>query len=247
MHDIEAARLDCFFFSTPDGIQSRPHINAVSSATQPDYETIDASVLMSSDYLPPLVSTDLGSLIESTLSVEGSTWLRHSAACKAVKWLRKRRHQGWVPNSALSCGQISLGSSLAQYPPTKRSLDRQYWGRIEMSSWAEGLRQSLSAERLDLSRQQSVQNISVTPRRLAMMTLCQLQSTSRRPGTPLMTINHQDPLGLLQLVSKLQTGGRMTLELLSSFGIIGCVITWVIRPELLQQWDVKLPPCLYLV
>lgn len=246
LQDIQAAGLNCFSFSAPSDTRDSPHINAISSATRADYDTVDASILMSSDYLPPLVLTDLNDLIAKTLSMEGSTWLRHSAACKAIKWLRRQRRQGGLSYSPLGCGVMSSISGISHGQLTNRSLNRQYWDRIEMSSWAEGLRQSLATERSNLSWQHNSKTMSLTQRHLNVTKHRRGYPSASRTMAPASAMSHEDPLGLLQLVSQLQTGGKLTLELLSSFGVIGCVAAWVIRPELMHQWDVKFPPCLCL-
>ncbi|KAM4055387.1 septin domain-containing protein [Hirsutella rhossiliensis] len=54
--------------------------------------------------------------------------------------------------------------------------------------------------------------------------------------------NHQDPLGLLELGSRIKHGGRLTLELMSSLGVFGCIAMWLIRPEIARHWDAGLPP-----
>ncbi|KHO00869.1 Cell division protein GTP binding protein [Metarhizium album ARSEF 1941] len=114
LRDLDAAGLDCFFFAAPGEDRDHSRIHAISSATQVDPDVIDASILMSSEYLPPFVATDLGNLVKDLLSVEGSTWLRHSAACKAIKWMRQQRHQGGLLPSALACTRRSSLFGLAQ-------------------------------------------------------------------------------------------------------------------------------------
>lgn len=245
--DIEAASVECFFFTALGSIEDTRHINAISSATQCDHETIDASILMRSDYLPPLITTDLDRLVTNTLSVEGSTWLRHSAACKAIKWLRQQKRQGRLSQSALTCRQLSTISGVATLHGTNRPFDRQDWCRIEISSWPQGLRQSLAAERQGLSQQQFTTSLSSAQMLLTRTKRCRPYCKSPEIGPLTATANHQDPLGLLGLVSQLQTGSKVTFELISSLGILGCVAAWVIRPELMHQWNVKFPPCLCLV
>lgn len=245
--DAEAASVECFSFTTLGSMEDPHHINAVSSATQCDHETIDASILMRSDYLPPLISTDLDSLVAKALSAEGSTWLRHSAACKAIQWLRQQRRQGRLAQSALTCRQLSTVTGVGPRHYTNGSFERQDWGRVEISSWAEGLRQSLAAERLALSRQQITPSLSSAQMPLAVTKRHRPYSKSPEIRPPTVTANHQDPLGLLGLVSQLQTGSKLTFELVSSLGVLGCVAAWVIRPELMYQWNVQFPPCLCLV
>ncbi|KAI9883909.1 MAG: Nucleolar protein 10 [Watsoniomyces obsoletus] len=83
---------------------------AVSSAIASDADNMDASLLMSADYVQPLVSSELSSLIARTLEPDSISWLRHSAARKAALW----RHRS--PTSQQSAGPafrspMSLASS----------------------------------------------------------------------------------------------------------------------------------------
>lgn len=70
-------------FSTP----TFPHV--VSSTSGPDNETMDASLLMSPDYVQPLLPSELTALVSQVFDPESITWLRHSAAKKMLTW-RKR-------------------------------------------------------------------------------------------------------------------------------------------------------------
>ncbi len=233
---------NCFSFASPESVGESTHVFAVSSATRSDPETIDASILMSSDYLQPLVDTELSHLVGHIFSPEGSSWLRHSAALKAVSW---RRHQlrSSSLQSALTCRRLPAEGALIQYGVANPYMERQYWGRIELSSWAEGLRQSLAAERLGQSHQLLGHELSRRELPLSKTHGKGRSSKSRRraaeePVNP----NHQDPLGLLELVGQIKHGGGVTLEFISSMGVMGCIAAWFIRPELARHWDVKLPP-----
>ncbi|TKA69478.1 hypothetical protein B0A55_08950 [Friedmanniomyces simplex] len=55
---------------------------AISSALSDDAETIDASILMSSQYMQPLVPSELGYLIEHLLDPENIARMRHISATK---------------------------------------------------------------------------------------------------------------------------------------------------------------------
>lgn len=233
--------VDVFSFTYPEMSRTSPDIYAISSATQPDYETIDASVLMKSDYLPPLVETDLTALVADILSLDGSMWLRHTAAAKAAQWVQRRRQCSTI-NTALTCRRFSVNTMLASpqvSPPTQ-----QYWSRVEASSWAEALRQSLSVQRLDLSRQLLCLESSATGDMPLAVRQKHRKKHKSRPHShvvPRCNTSHQDPLGLLELVSQFKNGGQVTLELLSSLGIVGAIAAWIIRPELTHQWDIKFP------
>ncbi|GAB0136326.1 hypothetical protein EsDP_00004630 [Epichloe bromicola] len=162
--DLKLANIDCFSFSQPESTPEYPHVYAVSSVNQLDHDTIDASILMASDYLPPLVLTDLNSLVAEIVSVDGSAWLRHSAASKAIKWLRQQRCQSSISRSALICRQPYSYNSLAPTQMTKTSTNRQYCVRVEVSSWAETLRQrrDVAGHACDLALDRLVHRSAVT-------------------------------------------------------------------------------------
>ncbi|KAG5925919.1 hypothetical protein E4U42_003826 [Claviceps africana] len=217
---LKVEDVDCFAFSMPDADLDHPFVYAVSSATRPDYDTLDASILMASDYQPPLFCTDLDSLITDVMSVDGSAWLRHSAASKAVNWLRQRGHGNSFASNALTYMQPYSRPS----PPKMRLMDihsnKRYWDRMDVCDWAEALRQSLCVERFDLLQR---------PPPVRMLDEhCSLVRTDcgrprlrrhRRPAGVFISSN-QDPLGLLELASRVQFGGKLTLEMLSTFVII---------------------------
>ncbi len=58
----------------------------VSSATGPDHETMDASLLMSPDYVQPLMPSELALLVQQVFETEVISYLRHSAAKKLIAW-----------------------------------------------------------------------------------------------------------------------------------------------------------------
>ncbi|POR37118.1 Uncharacterized protein TPAR_02617 [Tolypocladium paradoxum] len=234
---------ELFSFANPEPARELelPNVYAVSSATRPDRDTIDASILMSSEYMQPLVTTELGELVHRIFSLDGSSWLRHSAAVKSVNW-RRRRLRDSTSRSALACRRLTSGEALVPYAATNPYIERQCWGRMELSSWAEGLRRSLDSERFDRSRQFLGPEVARRGMPVATTTRRhQRQSRSHLVAQPINT-NHQDPLGLLELASQIKHGGSITLELLSSLGILGCLAAWLIRPELAHHWDVRLPP-----
>ncbi|OIW33789.1 hypothetical protein CONLIGDRAFT_640879 [Coniochaeta ligniaria NRRL 30616] len=59
---------------------------AISSALGSDHDNMDASLLMSADYVQPLIPTELAALVEQVFSQDGTSWLRHSAARKYLQW-----------------------------------------------------------------------------------------------------------------------------------------------------------------
>lgn len=237
------AHSGCFSFAGPDCPRGPTSIYAVSSATHVDNETMDASILMSSDYLEPLVQTELAQLVERMFSLDGTCWLRHSAALKFVNW-RRRQLLRISAQSALTSRRLASNGALVPYVAPNPYTDRRYWGRVELLSWAEGLRQSLAAERLGRRLEGTGQELSTCNMPLAKSHGGRRRRRSHHhmATTPPTNTNHQDPLGLLELASQIRNGGGLALELLSSLGIMGGLAVWFIRPELAHHWDVRLAP-----
>lgn len=87
---------------------------AVTSAVSNDEDNMDASVLMSPDYVQPLVNSDLDFLVSRIFDPEGAAWLRHSAARKFLHWRRITATASTVrDNSALPSGQSTTTTSLS--------------------------------------------------------------------------------------------------------------------------------------
>lgn len=64
---------------------------AVSSNLGSDTETMDASLLMSPDYVQPLLPSELSTLVDRVFDPESIAWLRHSAAKKFLSWRRRTK------------------------------------------------------------------------------------------------------------------------------------------------------------
>jgi len=230
--------LECFSFPSRDPANSSASsmdIFAVSSLTKPDYDVMDASVLMDSGYVQPLVPTDLANLMEHICSEDGSTWLRQSTATKCIKW--RRDHPGEFVH-------LASRTALTFRDPAKCALSpvltvnpfgaRRYWHRVEMSDWAEGLRRSLEAEQLDRMSQRASEMEAL--RQWGANELVRRRkrgSKSSRPQPRSLAPNlvHQDPLGVLHFASQLRRNARLVLELVSSLGLVGCFAAWLVRPE----------------
>lgn len=67
---------------------------AVSSTFGPDNDNMDASLLMSPDYVQPLLPSELTALVNQVFDPDSIAWLRHSAAKKFVAWRRKMKLPG---------------------------------------------------------------------------------------------------------------------------------------------------------
>ncbi|KAF2197820.1 hypothetical protein GQ43DRAFT_423752 [Delitschia confertaspora ATCC 74209] len=70
-------------------LRNPTHPYAISSLLGPDNETMDASLLMSSEYMQPLLPSELAYLVAEIFNPDSISWLRYSAARKFLAW---RRH-----------------------------------------------------------------------------------------------------------------------------------------------------------
>lgn len=71
---------------SPIGETAQTYPLGVSVATGDDAEEVDASVLMSSQYLQPLVPSDLGFFADSLLKPSNIARMRHTSATKFILW-----------------------------------------------------------------------------------------------------------------------------------------------------------------
>ena len=95
---------------------------AVSAITGPDTDTMDASLLMSPDYVQPLLPSELAILVNQVFDPDSIAWLRYSAAKKFLSWRRRAK----LPSDPLGLSGISRslrqgsisGSSVGLNGPT---------------------------------------------------------------------------------------------------------------------------------
>lgn len=86
---------------------------AVSSALEDDSETMDASVLMSSGYLQPLVPSELGELVHQLLEPDNIARFRHLSANKFLLWRQSSGSRTEPPKPDLLPSPPSIPSSPA--------------------------------------------------------------------------------------------------------------------------------------
>lgn len=81
---------------------------AISSALSSDAENMDASLLMSPDYVAPLVGSELGELVKHVFDPDNISWLKHASAKKYLHWMATPS----APSSSSALGyQSRIGSS----------------------------------------------------------------------------------------------------------------------------------------
>lgn len=97
----------CELMRSDGGIETQQPLG-ISSLPGDDNDTIDASILMSSQYLAPLVPSELSQLLDDILEPEPVTRLRYESSWKFLAWRRG--------NLAYHLGQAHLPRSLSPLP-----------------------------------------------------------------------------------------------------------------------------------
>ena len=85
--ELNAADIRPLLFLPDDSTSAPPY--TVSSISADDDENMEASLLMSPDYVQPLLASELSILVHRVFRGEEVRWLRHLAARKAVDFRRR--------------------------------------------------------------------------------------------------------------------------------------------------------------
>jgi hypothetical protein len=137
---------------------------AISTAKTNDNENMDASLLMSPDYVQPLVPTELAALVEQIFERDTVSWLRHSAAKKCIQWRNNSPNSSTSTQSIPSpLGLLSSSSSaltsriltpsigatntFALARITDHTQREERLAQVRLSKWATDLQRSLQNER----------------------------------------------------------------------------------------------------
>ncbi|PKY03958.1 hypothetical protein P168DRAFT_172118 [Aspergillus campestris IBT 28561] len=136
-----------------DGLETRVPF-AVSSAKSSDDEVMDASTLMSPDYVQPLATSELDALVQQIFDADNVAWIRHSAAKKLAQRQRERPLR-WTPGGG-SGALAQAGRPLPTYsPPPSYAISRitdythqeDRLAQARLAKWACDLQRSLQNER----------------------------------------------------------------------------------------------------
>lgn len=158
--DLKTAGIETFSFhasfssSSPPGggggvteVEVEGGLYAVSSRMGGEGEEgeMEASLLMSPDYVPPLHTSDLPLLISAVFSPDGVAQLRHFAARKAVRWLRSRINTN--SSMALSRGLVVPSQGLTLGRVDEHSRREEQRAQVRLANWAADLARSMANER----------------------------------------------------------------------------------------------------
>ncbi|KAF7593172.1 hypothetical protein BBP40_011885 [Aspergillus hancockii] len=138
------------FLRETDGLNAQCPL-AVSSAKSDDDEIMDASTLMSPDYVQPLAASELAFLVQTLFDRENIAWIRHSAAKKlSVQqqgqpyWQHNSLHNGIIPVTQALRGSVP-SYTVARISDYTRHEERL--AQVQLAKWASDLQQSLQNER----------------------------------------------------------------------------------------------------
>lgn len=144
---------------------------AISSMASKDDETMDASLLMSPEYVQPLLESELPFVVSQIFERDTVSWLRHSAAKKFVQWRAgasspphdrprglsrplSQQLQAVPPTSSLT-GLAASGAGTTAATTTSYALARvsdhtqreERIAQVRLANWAADLQRSLANER----------------------------------------------------------------------------------------------------
>ncbi|KAH6667946.1 Septin-domain-containing protein [Halenospora varia] len=159
--ELEGASIRAFQFAIspedPFGQVTAPY--AISTTPSKDHDTMDASLLMSPDYVSPLMPSELHILVSQIFEPSSISWLRHSAARKFIQWrdssMALSRPQSLyrplalpsTPPSQMLTGPIGATSSYALARVTDHTQREEKLAQIRLANWAADLQRSLQNER----------------------------------------------------------------------------------------------------
>lgn len=167
--ELQNANIPIFSFGKP-----QPTIYAISTVASQDEDIMDASILMSPDYVQPIVPTELIDLVSDVFNPDGIYFLRHSAATKFSKWRQHssgassipgldRSQINFTPSLSLGASTSSISSRSAGgalLPPigtaptyalariADHTRREEHLAQVRLSNWAHDLQQSLQNERM---------------------------------------------------------------------------------------------------
>ncbi|KFY99372.1 hypothetical protein V498_00808 [Pseudogymnoascus sp. VKM F-4517 (FW-2822)] len=157
--DLEAANIRALPLNIAESGLPHPGISApytVSSLPSDDREIMDASLLMSPDYIQPLVPSDLPALIAHVFHPSAIAYLRHHACVKLVRH-RKSTHSstssiprslpGPIQPASIISPPLGATNTFALARIADHSQREERLAHIRLSTWAADLQRSIANER----------------------------------------------------------------------------------------------------
>lgn len=163
---LAEATIEPFLFkNTLEQALTAPSISppyAISTKDGNDHEIMDASLLMSPEYVSPLVPSQLSDLVEQIFDADTISWLRHLTAKKYVhshlnkiatrskSFPSSARPPSLICNnlSITSSSEISSGSAFTKAKFADQAFREERRAQIELSKWSTNLQRTIQNERM---------------------------------------------------------------------------------------------------
>lgn len=117
---------------------------------------MDASLLMSPDYVSPLIPSELSTLVSQIFDPSNISWLRHSAAKRFIQWHKSstpvsRPQSIYQPigtsSSPITTAPVGSTTSYALARITDHAQREERIAQVRLANWAADLQRSLQNER----------------------------------------------------------------------------------------------------
>ena len=252
----QAAGVNLFLFGNPSLAESDPFDTrvpfAISSAKSNDDEVMDASTLMSPEYVQPLVPSELKLLVEDLFDRDYLAWMRHSAAKKLAQRQRAQLavqpYVPYSPSSSVTSAPLSAPSSSSLTPALAGPLDytlariadhtqrEERLAQVHLASWASDLQQSLQNERQRYEQMARGDRAVWLTERLSECvvdgSLVPSPGYHRSKGTNRafhIRLSPHDPLGVVWWTDDLKHRGWVIFQVVGGFGVVGGLALWLAK------------------
>lgn len=166
LSELNASNIRPFVFGlSPDATPFSSHPStpyAISTTPSKDDENMDASLLMSPDYVQPLVNSELQQLVSQIFERDAISWIRHSAAKKFLTWrasstplsrpqclYRPLAAPPSISSSQALTAPVGATTSYALARITDHTQREERIAQVRLANWAADLQRSLQKERLE--------------------------------------------------------------------------------------------------
>ncbi|KAL8720560.1 MAG: hypothetical protein Q9225_002606, partial [Loekoesia sp. 1 TL-2023] len=234
------------FSSTAHDSPTPPY--AVCSAPSNDEDNMDASLLMSSDYIQPLLPSELSMVIDQLFDKDNVARLRHLSAKKLVQSTTALQlltsasaslnpKIGAAPTTSSSTTSQTLSSNTLRPPLHSQLRLAEYTRReeklaqIRLAKWANDLRKTMRDERAQLEQLHQLERTTWLSQKLDECNRDAASATEKNMirselashTSPFGLASVNDPLGLLRCDAYIRQHGLRIFQVVGTFGVVGAV------------------------
>lgn len=211
-----------FTFSNSGVPEGTVAVYAISSSPGSEFDLTDASLLVNSEYIQPLVTTDLARLVDDIFCPNGASWLRHSAAKAYLEWRKRHTQYGYGMDLCLaprlSIHDLAPAGGILRW---RRDIGSSRTEDELLDDWAAALRRSLSNNVIRNS------NLLQLTHPADMTVARRREGKAARRARMAQPKTHQDPLGLLQILGSIKHRGQTIVEVVGTVGVLGTFGVWM--------------------